>query len=79
MNNHGKAILNQYRNLTNLMVTNVYKEVDWVQEKFVANNFWEIKENRINFLDNLYIKLNFKSKEDWYLVDSKVCIHGRYS
>ena len=52
---------------------NIYKDYEWDDEKFNIRpkGFWDNIENCKKFMDNLYIKLNYSSMEDWYNVIEK--------
>src|SRR3990167_6712006 len=72
----GAAILSKYANKKNFLAA-IYPEINWdeVSEGADPRNrakirkdygFWKVKENQIEFMNNLAKKLNIKKPEEWY-------------
>jgi hypothetical protein len=68
--NGGKVLLDKYRNSPSRMIRSVYSEYPW-KNKFkgrTSENYWDIKENRINLVNRLAKQLHIGEAEDWYRI-----------
>jgi hypothetical protein len=56
------------------MVGEIFPEFPWQLWKFsrVPRNFWQDKNNQINFMNWLGTQLGIKNTEDWYNVTFEV-------
>jgi hypothetical protein len=61
----GNGLLELYNGSPSEVVLSVYRDYPWLSWKFhqVPNKFWNIKDNRISYLNWLAKKINLK---DWY-------------
>ena len=68
--NGGGEVVKYYKRDIKLLLRSLYPEHDWnfsnVKEKRV--NYWNQIENQKQFMDNLFIKLNLKTLEDWKII-----------
>jgi hypothetical protein len=70
----GRNLLDKYDWSPSLLLSNVYKEHEWLPWKFAVcpQNFWDDKINQKKFLDWLGKQLKIKHLSDWYNVSLKV-------
>ena len=73
MKNYGRGILNVYEESPIKLITSFYPDYPWLPWKFnTAKNFWNNRENQINYMNWLYNELKMTSMEDWYHISKEV-------
>lgn len=67
---YGAHLLRLYNNSTSALITSLFPNYPWKLWKFthVPNNFWNRKENQLEYMNWLAKELKLTSMEDWYHV-----------
>lgn len=78
--NFGRGFMGYYGNSPINALKDCFSEYNWIEWFFstVPNNFWQNKNNRINYFNWLGQKLNYHNLDDWYNITRDILMsnHG---